>query len=49
MKAEGHPFGDLMARVLGLIPFSSPNDSVIDFYLNMRNLFIDKIEGGNPN
>ena len=49
MRMDGHPFGDLMARLLGLSPFPNPSDSATDFYLSMRNLFIDKMEGGIAN
>ena len=49
MRAEGHPFGDLVSRLLGLAPFPTPNEAVVDFFLTMRNLFIDKMEGGTPN
>jgi hypothetical protein len=49
MRAEGHPFGDMMARLLGLSPFPAPSEAATDFFLSMRNLFIDKMEGGLAN
>lgn len=48
MRAESHPFGDLMSRLMGLAPFPAPNEAVVDFFLTMRNFFIDKIESGTP-
>lgn len=49
MREEGHPFGKLMSRLLGLAPNERPNDSAIDYYIAQRHHFIEKMEGGVAN
>jgi len=49
MQKEGHPFGEMMSRMLGLKDSERLHDSTVDYFLHLRNTFIDKIEGGHPN
>ena len=52
MKREGHPFAEVVDRMLGLsTPVSGRrmSESAIDFFLGIRGSFIDKAEGGQAN
>lgn len=49
MTKEGHPFGKLMSRLLGLTPNERPSDSAVDYFVAQRHHFIEKIEGGVAN
>ena len=61
MIKEGHPFGEIIGRMLGMpLAIEATNlvsgfsqeklgDTLIDYYLHLRNTFVDKIEQGTPN